>query len=127
MNDNDTLTETLVELVEMLPEGAEHPVNVQTIATRLNTNKRSVTAWVAFLINHWDVPIGSRRNSPSGYYLITNDEERNETIAPLTAQALEELKRAEKLRLIDLESWRDDFEKKQGMNNHAGTNQSSDY
>ena len=109
MNDNDTLTETLVELVEMLPEGAEHPVNVQTIATRLNTNKRSVTAWVAFLINHWDVPIGSRRNSPSGYYLITSDEERNNAIAPLTAQALEELKRAEKLRSIDLHTWHNNF------------------
>ena len=93
----------------MLPEGAENPVSISEIATRLNTNKRTITAWVAFLINHKGVPIGSRRSAPSGYYLITSDEERNNAIAPLTAQALEELKRAEKLRSIDLHTWRNNF------------------
>ncbi|MDY2528992.1 hypothetical protein SOP56_03835 [Weissella confusa] len=93
----------------MLPEGAEQPVSISEIATRLNTNKRTITAWVAFLINHKGVPIGSRRSAPSGYYLITSDEERNNAIAPLTAQALEELKRAEKLRSIDLHTWRNNF------------------
>ena len=105
----ETLTEQLEQLVAMLPEGAEKPVSISEIATRLNTNKRTITAWVAFLINHKGVPIGSRRSTPSGYYLITSDEERNNAIAPLTAQALEELKRAEKLRSIDLHTWRNNF------------------
>ena len=105
----ETLTDQLEQLVEMLPEGAEKPVSIADIATRLNTNKRTITAWVAFLINHKGVPMGSRRSAPSGYYLITSDEERNNAIAPLTAQALEELKRAEKLRSIDLHTWRNNF------------------
>lgn len=105
----ETLTDQLEQLVAMLPEGAEQPVSISEIATRLNTNKRTITAWVAFLINHKGVPIGSRRSAPSGYYLITSDEERNNVIAPLTAQALEELKRAEKLRSIDLHTWRNNF------------------
>lgn len=105
----ETLTDQLEQLVEMLPEGAEKPVSIADIATRLNTNKRTITAWVAFLINHKGVPIGRRRSAPSGYYLITSDEERNNAIAPLTAQALEELKRAEKLRSIDLHTWRNNF------------------
>ena len=105
----ETLTDQLEQLVAMLPEGAEQPVSISEIATRLNTNKRTITAWVAFLINHKGVPIGSRRSAPSGYYLITSDEERNNEIAPLTAQALEELKRAEKLRSIDLHTWRNNF------------------
>ena len=102
----ETLTEQLEQLVAMLPEGAEKPVGIADIATRLNTNKRTITAWVAFLINQKGVPIGSRRSTPSGYYLITSDEERNNASAPLTAQALEELKRAEKLRSIDFHTWR---------------------
>ena len=106
----ETLTEQLEQLVAMLPEGAEKPVSIADIATRLNTNKRTITAWVAFLINHKGIPIGSRRSTPSGYYLITSDEERNNAIAPLTAQALEELKRAEKLRSIDLHTWRNNFD-----------------
>ncbi|MBJ7650356.1 HTH domain-containing protein [Weissella confusa] len=105
----ETLTDQLEQLVAMLPEGAEQPVSISEIATRLNTNKRTITAWVAFLINHKGVPIGSRRSAPSGYYLITSDGERNNAIAPLTAQALEELKRAEKLRSIDLHTWRNNF------------------
>ena len=105
----ETLTDQLEKLVAMLPDGAENPVIISEIATRLNTNKRTITAWVAFLSNHKGVPIGSRRSAPSGYYLITSDEERNNAIAPLTAQALEELKRAEKLRSIDLHTWRNNF------------------
>lgn len=105
----ETLTDQLEQLVAMLPEGAEQPVSISEIATRLNTNKRTITAWVAFLINHKGVPIGSRRSAPSSHYLITSDEERNNAIAPLTAQALEELKRAEKLRSIDLHTWRNNF------------------
>lgn len=105
----ETLTDQLDQLVAMLPEVAEQPVSISEIATRLNTNKRTITAWVAFLINHKGVPIGSRRSTLSGYYLITSDEERNNAIAPLTAQALEELKRAEKLRSIDLHTWRNNF------------------
>ncbi len=106
----ETLTDQLQKFVAMLPEGAEKPVSISEIATRLNTNKRTITAWVAFLINHKGVPIGSRRSTPSRYYLITSDEERNNAIAPLTAQALEELKRAEKLRSIDLQTWRNTFD-----------------
>lgn len=113
----ETLTEQLEQLVAMLPDGAENPVSISEIATRLNTNKRTTTAWVAFLINHKGVPIGSRRSAPSGYYLITTDEERNNAIAPLTAQALEELKRAEKLRSIDLNTWRNNFEENKKSNN----------
>ena len=105
----ETLTDQLEQLVAMLPEVAEKPVSIADLATRLNTNKRTITAWVVFLINHKGVPIGSRRSAPSGYYLITSDEERNNAIAPLTAQALEELKRAEKLRSIDLHTWRNNF------------------
>ena len=105
----ETLTDQLEQLVAMLPEVAEKPVSIADLVTRLNTNKRTITAWVAFLINHKGVPIGSRRSTPSGYYLITSDEERNNAIAPLTAQALEELKRAEKLRSIDLHTWRNNF------------------
>ncbi|CCF29556.1 Putative uncharacterized protein [Weissella confusa LBAE C39-2] len=84
-------------------------MSIADLAARLNTNKRTITAWVVFLINHKGVPIGSRRSTPSGYYLITSDEERNNAIAPLTAQALEELKRAERLRSIDLQTWRNNF------------------
>ena len=113
----ETLTEQLEQLVAMLPDGAENPVSISEIATRLNTNKRTITAWVAFLINHKGVPIGSRRSAPSGYYLITTDEERNNAIAPLTAQALEELKRAEKLRSIDLNTWRNNFDENKKSNN----------
>lgn len=113
----ETLTDQLEKLVAMLPDGAENPVIISEIATRLNTNKRTITAWVAFLINHKGVPIGSRRSAPSGYYLITTDEERNNAIAPLTAQALEELKRAEKLRSIDLNTWRNNFDENKKSNN----------
>lgn len=60
----ETLTDQLEHLVAMLPEGAEKPVSISEIATRLNTNKRTITAWVAFLINHKGVPIGSRRSAP---------------------------------------------------------------
>lgn len=112
----EALTNQLEQSVAMLPEGAEKPVSIADLATRLNTNKRTITAGVAFLINHKGVPIGSRRSTPSGYYLITSDEERNKAIAPLTAQALEELKRAEKLRAIDLQTWRNNFKNNKKSN-----------
>jgi predicted transcriptional regulator len=106
----DELNSKLKMLVDALPQGREHPISISSLAATINTNKRTTAAYVAYLIKHKNVPIGSSRDAPAGVYLITNETERASTIGPIERQATEELKRANSLRRIDLDKWRDDLD-----------------
>lgn len=107
----------LHQLVDYLPQGQEHPITANDLSKHIGVDKRTLSAYVSYLIKREGVPIGSSRRRPTGYYLIMNEWDRQNTITPLEAQASEELKRANSLRRINLDTWREEFEKSQGSQN----------
>lgn len=100
----------LTDLVAYLPEGRNNPVKAHELAERIGVDKRTLSAYVSYLIKHKGVPIGSSRQTPSGYYIMMDETDRLATLAPLEAQATEELKRVNSLRHINLDTWRYKFE-----------------
>ena len=100
----------LTDLVAYLPEGRNNPVKAHELAEHIGVDKRTLSAYVSYLIKHKGVPIGSSRQTPSGYYIMMDETDRLATLAPLEAQATEELKRVNSLRHINLDTWRYEFE-----------------
>lgn len=100
----------LTDLVAYLPEGRNNPVKAHELAEHIGVDKRTLSAYVSYLIKHKGVPVGSSRRAPSGYYIMTDETDRLATLAPLEAQATEELKRVNSLRHINLDTWRYEFE-----------------
>ena len=100
----------LADLVAYLPEGRNSPVKAHELAEHIGVDKRTLSAYVSHLIKHKGVPVGSSRQTPSGYYIMTDETDRLATLAPLEAQATEELRRANSLRHINLDTWRYEFE-----------------
>ena len=66
--------------------------------------EREVGEAIYRLIVLHHVPIGAQYNRPNGYYIITNDKERQQALAPLTSQIAMMSKRAEIISNAELES-----------------------
>ncbi|PWT49911.1 hypothetical protein [Limosilactobacillus reuteri] len=64
------------KILQLLPKGIAQPKPLKEL-----------------VLHH--VPIGAQYNRPNGYYIITNNEERQQALAPLTSQITMMSKRAE--------------------------------
>lgn len=87
------LTAQEKKLIQLLPNGGEHPRDNQFLALMLDTTPRNVRAMVFDLVTKHGFPIGSSHQK-GGYYWITTEEERTEALAPLNSQIGEMMKRA---------------------------------
>lgn len=74
--------------------GRERAVSVAAIARMTGINERRVRQIVKHLIERHHFPIGSTTTTPSGYYIITDNDERVMVRKSLTGRALSILKRA---------------------------------
>lgn len=92
------------KILQLLPKGIAQPKPLKELVKLSGLKEREVRGIIYRLIVLHHVPIGAQYNRPNGYYIITNDKERQQALAPLTSQIAMMSKRAEALSNADLES-----------------------
>ena len=92
------------QLLDLLPKGIERPRPLKELVKLSGLKDREVRGIIYRLIVLHHVPIGAQYNRPNGYYIITNDKERQQALAPLTSQITTMSKRAEIISNAELES-----------------------
>lgn len=92
------------QLLDLLPKGIERPRPLKELVKLSGLKDREVWGIIYRLIVLHHVPIGAQYNRPNGYYIITNDKERQQALAPLTSQITMMSKRAEIISNAELES-----------------------
>ena len=92
------------QLLDLLPKGIECPRPLKELVKLSGLKDREVRGIIYRLIVLHHVPIGAQYNRPNGYYIITNDKERQQALAPLTSQITMMSKRAQAISNAELES-----------------------
>ena len=92
------------KILQLLPKGIVQPKPLKELAKLSGLKDREVRGIIYRLIVLHHVPIGAQYNRPNGYYIITNDKERQQALAPLTSQIAMMSKRAQAISNADLES-----------------------
>ncbi|XYG85318.1 hypothetical protein ACSKKH_03960 [Limosilactobacillus reuteri] len=90
------------QLLELLPKGIERPRPLKELVKLTGWNSRKVRGIINRLIIVHHQPIGAQYNRPNGYYIITNDKERQQALAPLTSQITMMSRRAEIISTAEL-------------------------
>ena len=98
------LDKEVQQLLDLLPKGIERPRPLKELVKLSGLKDREVRGIIYRLIVLHHVPIGAQYNRPNGYYIITNDKERQQALAPLTSQITMMSKRAEIISNAELES-----------------------
>ena len=97
------LSEKEKEIVSLLHKGAKSAIKTDDIAKRTGIKSRNIRDIIYSLITLDNYPIGSTRALPNqGYYLISNEQERNATIAVLESQIRNMKKRVSILKDIKI-------------------------
>lgn len=92
-------------LLDLLPKGIDRPRPLKELIKLTGWNSRKVRGTINRLIVIHHQPIGAVYDHPNnGYFIITNDEERNIALAPLTSQIHKMTKRAQVISNAQLES-----------------------
>lgn len=91
------------ELLRLLPHGVSHPRPLRELVKLTGWNGRKVRAIIYRLIVVHHQPIGATNQKPrNGYFIITNDRERQQALAPLTSQIQMMTKRAQVISSTEL-------------------------
>lgn len=95
---------TKVEQVqELIPYGSDHPITAKQISKLTAIPLRAVYGIVRYLLVHGNIPIGALRDDHKhGYFLITSEEERQATLAPLCSHAKEIEERISCIKTVEI-------------------------
>lgn len=86
-------------IMELLPTGMERPRPLKELMKITGWSSRKVRMTITRLIVLHHKPIGAVYRKPhNGYFIITNDEERQLALEPLASQIAELKKRAQIIR-----------------------------
>lgn len=91
-------------IYDLLPKGIDRPKPLKELVKLSGLKSREVRGIIYCLIVLHHVPIGARYKHPNGYYIITNDDERKQALAPLTSQIAMMSKRAQVIGNVELEN-----------------------
>lgn len=91
-------------IYDLLPKGIDHPKPLKVLIKLSGLTSREVRGIIYRLIVLHHVPIGAQYKHPNGYYVITNNEERQQALAPLTSQIAMMSKRAQVIGNVELEN-----------------------
>lgn len=90
-------------VLAQIPRGLNNPVRSQDIADRVGLSKRDVMAVISSLIIDHSIAIGGGRSETKyGYFIITNEDERQQAITPLKNTVVNMNQRIERLEKIRL-------------------------
>ncbi len=92
------------KILELLPKGIGRPRPLKELVKLTGMSSRAVRATIYRLIVLHHQPIGATYKQPNnGYFIITNDRERNIALAPLTSQITMMSRRAQVISNASLE------------------------
>lgn len=92
-------------LLDLLPKGIDRPRPLRELTKLTGWSSRKVRATIYRLIVVHHQLIGATYQQPgNGYFIITNDQERQQALAPLTSQIAMMSKRAQVISNADLAS-----------------------
>jgi hypothetical protein len=92
-------------IMELLPKGIDRPRPLKELINLTGWPSRKVRATVYRLIVVHHQPIGAVYQQPgNGYFIITNDQERQQALAPLTSQIAMMSRRAQVIGNAKLEN-----------------------
>lgn len=83
------------QLLALIPEGMDQPRPLKELIKLTGWNSRKVRGMIYRLIVIHKQPIGAVYQQPNGYFKITNNDERQQALAPLTSQILMMTRRAQ--------------------------------
>lgn len=90
---------------KLIPRGSERLITANQIKDITGIPLREIYGIVRYLLIHENIPIGAyREGKNSGYFIITNEEERKATLMPLISHAKEIEKRINVIKHINLNS-----------------------
>lgn len=100
---NKKLTIIQEAVLAQIPKGYENPVRSQDIANRIGISKREVMAVISALIIDHDIAIGGGRSEGRyGYFMVMNEEERQQATTPLKNSIINIQQRVDRLEKIKL-------------------------
>lgn len=90
-------------VLAQIPRGLNNPVRSQDIAERVGLSKRDVMAVISTLIVDHNIAIGGGRSRGLyGYFIITNESERQQATVPLKNTVVNIKQRIDRLEKIKL-------------------------
>lgn len=93
------------KILSLLPKGIDRPRPLRELVKLTGWNGRKVRATIYRLIVVHHQPIGATYQQPgNGYFIITNDTERQAALAPLTSQIAMMSRRAQVIGNAELEN-----------------------
>lgn len=100
---NKKLTMIQEAILAQIPRGLESPVRSQDIADRVGLSQREVMAVIsALIIDHGIAIGGGRTEGRQGYFIIMNEEERQQATIPLKSSIINMQQRVDRLEKIKL-------------------------
>lgn len=100
---NKKLTMIQEAILAQIPRGLESPVRSQDIADRVGLSQREVMAVIsALIIDHGIAIGGGRSEGRQGYFIIMNEEERQQATIPLKSSIINMQQRVDRLEKIKL-------------------------
>ncbi|MBB1068750.1 hypothetical protein H5S40_00875 [Limosilactobacillus sp. RRLNB_1_1] len=91
------------QILRLIPKGSTSPRPLQDLMKLTGFSSRKVRSIVNELIVKHRIPIGAKYSKPNGYYIITNENERDHALVPLVSQYGELFKRAQVIANADLQ------------------------
>lgn len=92
----------LEKVYKLIPYGIEIPITATEISKITGISKREIYSILNTLIMKYEKPIAGVRNGKSGYFIVTNEEERTQALKPLknhTANMVMHIKKLESIKL----------------------------
>ena len=90
-------------ILNLLPKGIDRPRPLKELVKLTGWTNRKIRAIIYRLIVVHHQPIGATNQKPgNGYFIITNDQERQQALAPLTSQIQMMTKRAQVISSTEL-------------------------
>lgn len=97
------MTDSQKRVFMLLPIGLDKLISKQEIEDILELDERTIMGIIEILILKYNIPIGSFRNSDNfGYFIATNEKEKDIGTYSLTQQINTMKKRAERVKNADL-------------------------
>lgn len=90
-------------VLAQIPKGIQSPILCTEIMKRVGLSNREVRAVISTLVVDHNIPVGGcRMHGRSGYFIITNEEERSQATTPLKNSVVSLQQRIDRLEKIKI-------------------------
>lgn len=92
----------LERVYNLLPHGMDHPITAKELEKITGISMRDVYSIINTLIMKYDIPVAGVRSGRQGYFIVTNENERQLVLKPLMSHTAKMEQHIKKLSNIPL-------------------------